>query len=242
MKGQPWLQLDEHEVGRPHVRRKNPVYTTDGATGTSLEVIAQDLYDYGEIEVATQSNKLTFFSVPVGQYYTPIGGTAFQKQTLHTNLEGQGAVLPNPQRFMCKGLQVVRRADIVMADLIALDYQSLVTFTIGDSKKPYFTGLLAKIPAGCGVMSATSSAVAPASGQTTSNALTQGWPVSGNIYHLLADANDPGVIISQGQNFQASIDPTQQVGGPFTTAAAAASGTGIHIWMNLVGTLARSVQ
>ncbi|MGH9406774.1 MAG: hypothetical protein ACRD3D_13180 [Terriglobia bacterium] len=240
MKGKGWLKLDEHEVGRPHLRLKNPVYTTDGATQTSLEVIAQDLYDYGEIELNTVTQKISFFAIPAGQMYTPIGGTAFQKNNLHTNLESQGAVLPNPQRFMTKGMQAIRRPDIAMVDLTALDYQSLVTFVIGDSKKPYFVGLLAKIPAASGIMSASTTGAAPTPASV--NALTQGWPVSGNIYHLLADANDPGVIISQGQNFNVLLDPTLQIGGAFTTAAAAAAGTGIHIWMTLVGTLARSVQ
>ena len=237
MKGSHWLELDEHEIGRPHLRAKNPVYTTDGVSGTSLEVIAQDLYDYGEIEVNTVADKIKFFSVPGGQFYTPIGGTAFQKNELHTNLDSQGAVLPNPQRFMTKGLSCIRRADIALADLVALDYQALVTFYIGDAKKSYFQGLLAKIPAASGITGFKQGANAG-----TGEALSQGWPVESNIYHLLADANDPGVIISQGQNFAVVVDPTHQIGGAFTTAAAGAGGTGVRIWFNLVGTLARSVQ
>ena len=60
----------------------------------------------------------------------------------------------------------------------------------------------------------------------------------------VAGASDPGVIISQGQNFGVTIDPTAQVGGAFTTAASGATpaGTGLKVWFNLIGTLARSVQ
>ena len=238
MKGRHWLELTDHEIGRPHLRAKNPVYTTDGVTGTSLEVIAQDLYDYAEIEVNTKAVPLSFFSIPQGQMYTPVGGAAFQKTALHTNLAGQGAVLPNPQRFMCKGLSAIRRPDIALADLLALDYQSQVTFFIGDSSKPYFTGLLAKIPAASGVHAAN----AGAGVANVATAVTQGWPVEHNIYHLLADSNDPGVIISQGQNFGVTVDPTLQVGGAFTSLASGAGGTAIRLWFNLVGTLARSVQ
>lgn len=237
MKGKHWLELDAHEIGRPHLRAKNPVYTTDGQTGTSLEVIAQDLYDYGEIAVNTKSAVLTFFSIPQGQMYTPTGGAAFQKNALHTNLSGQGAVLPNPQRFMVKGLSCIRRPDIAIADLEALDYQSQVTFYIGDSSKPYFIGLLAKIPAACGIWAASAT---PAT--TVGTALTQGYPAESNIYHLMADANDPGVIIAQGQNFGVTVDPTLVIGGSFSSAAAGAGGTGVRLWFNLVGTLARSVQ
>src|SRR5439155_14600968 len=135
--------------------------------------------------------------------------TPIQKTSLHTNLFGQGAVLPNPQRFMCKGLSCIRRPDVHANDILALDYSSVCTFFIGDSSKPYFVGLLAKIPAASGFYTAWAQ---PAW-------FTQGYPEQSNIYHLLADANDPGVIISQGQNFGVTIDPTQNVGGAFTTAA-----------------------
>lgn len=238
MRRQTWMEVDEHEIGRPHFRHKNPVYTGpsyDGAGAIDLEVLEWPLYDFYNIAVNTAAVAISLFTISQQQSYTPTGGAAFQKQALHTNLQGQGAVLPNPQRHMVKGLFAVLRPDVLPVDYLRFYYQTQVTFTVGDSNKPYHVGLLARIPAAGGPFAIGT----PAANLTY---ITHGWPSISNFYPILADSSDPGVVISQGQNFQVILDPTQQVGGAMTTTAAGGGGTGISLWFHLAGALARSVQ
>lgn len=233
---QSWLELDAHEIGRPHLRLKNPIYPIDaGGNVVGLEILAWELYDYLEVVVNTVLRRETMFSISQGQQYTPAGGLPFNKTALHTNMTGQGAVLPNPQKFIVKGLSKFYRPDILEADFEGSDYRTVFTFQVGDSRKEYALGVLAKVPSACGIFGVG----APAANRIIA---TQGWPVTSNLYSILADANDPGVEINQGQTFGVVYDPTLDPAGIYASATAQATGTGIKLWFNLVGSLTRSVQ
>ena len=254
-----WLEVSEHEIGRPHRRAMNPIpnpvmpdntQPTGAAQLLGLELLRWDLYDYSETEVNTTPVKETMFSQPTGAQYIPAGGASFQKNLLHTNLQSQGAVLPNPQRFVAKGLSMIVRADIFIGDIVPLMFETLGQFTVGDSNKPYFIGLLGKLPCmGAGIHGASSVGATAPAGVTQGSALVNGWPIAENFYRLLADDSDPGVPINQGQNFAFIQDPTLQIGGWSSfqiatgkTATSGTGGTGIHFWINLVGALARAIQ
>jgi hypothetical protein len=229
-----WLELDEHEIGRPHARMKNPLYPVDQQGNVvGLETLAWELYDYYQVAVNTLVTRQALFTISEGQQYTAAGGLPFSKTVLHTNMQGQGAVLPNPQRFMTKALRRVFRPDTNILDAVAFDYRTVFTFRVGDSHKEYAKGLLAGVPSASGFTGI---------GTPANNALllTQGWPINSNLYSLLADSTDPGVEILQGQNFDVVIDPTQDPVGVYTTQQAPA--IGIINWFYLVGALTRSVQ
>lgn len=240
MKLRNFEQLDEFEVGRPRAKA-NPFTSTVTAAGNPLtglmaqvEVLAQDTYDYQEVEVATVTKALTLFAISQGQSFTPLGGTAFVKNEVHTNLTGSGGQFPNPSSFMTHGLQCIVRPDIALADFHALMYQTQVDFQRGTQKFTYFQGLLGRIPAASGAFGFGT----PAANGTS---ITQGWPNVANAIGLSAAPGDPGVAIDQGQQFAVVLDPTQVQAGAFTTAAAAAGGTGVHLWFYLAGVLFRGV-
>lgn len=229
-----WLELDEHQIGRPHFRHKNPIYPVDSQGNVvGLETLAWELYDYYQVAVNTPVTLQRMFTISEGQQYTAAGGLPFSKTELHTDMQGQGAVLPNPQRFMTKALRHVVHPGTVAADIANFEYRTVYKFRVGDAHKEYAKGLLSGVPSGSGL-----SAV----GTPAANALfvTSGWPVASNIYSLLADSADPGVEILQGQMFDVVIDPTQDPAGTYTTAAAPA--IGIIMWFYLIGALTRSVQ
>lgn len=239
-----WLELDAAEIGRPRRLAKNPILSAADFNGESvsslLEFVCQDMYDYAQCQVATQTQLMSFFNQPQGQNAINLGGATFAKNALHTNLTGTGGVLVNPQSFLVTGLAVIRIPNIHPSDLINLDYTSLVTFTVGDTGKVYFLGLLAKIPSSTGIFGSNTGAALTA----TASFVTEGWPVTHNVYSLLAGSTDKGVVINQGQNFGMTIDPTRGSSGVgFTTLAAGSpQGTGFQIWPTLVGILARGAQ
>ncbi len=231
---QSWLELDAHEIGRPHLRQKNPIYPVDASGNVvGLEVLAWELYDFYQAAVNTLLTRQQMFTISEGQQYTPAGGLPFSKTVFHTDMQGQGAVLPNPQRFMVKGLRHVIRPDTNITDAINFEYRTVATFRVGDSKKEYAKVLLSGIPSASGF----SGIGTPAASALL---LTQGWPINSNLYTILADSSDPGVEILQGQLFDVLIDPTQDPTGTYTTAQAPA--IGIIMWMYLCGALTRSVQ
>jgi len=235
-----WMELDEHEIGRPHLRLKNPIYPID-ANGNivGLEVLGWELYDYYECVLNTTLQKETMFSISLGQQYTPAGGVPFGKTLFHTNMQGQGGVLPNPQKFMVKGLAHIVDPATLILDFRTFEYQTQYTFQVGDSNKVYSSQLIAKVPSASGISISGIDAVTAAANL---NAATQGWPVTNNLYSLLADGNDPGVELNQGQQFGVVIDPTLVIGGTYVTANSQAGGVGLKMWFSLVGALTRSVQ
>lgn len=233
-----WIDLDEHEIGRPHFKMKNPVPVTDANTGlliAGLETIKQDLYDFWQSAVNSTLTAQTLFATGTNQPYTPIGGTAFAKQLLHTNVQGNNGQLPNPQSFMMKGLMQIIDPLMNPTDIRGIEFQMQASFFCGDSNKHYYDGLLLKIPQACGMFINGT----PASNATFAG---MGWPHSDSWYPLLADGSDPGVSINQGQNFGFTLDPTQVVGGAYKTLAAGSGGVTSSIYIYLVGSLTRGVQ
>ena len=238
-------EIDEIEIGRPHRRVKNPVLKTfsdaDGSNQVTLEVTPWHLYDYFQAVADTPMLKVILFQQGIGTQYTPLGGTPFAKNIFHSNLNGQGAQLPNPQRFLIRGMYKTLRADIWPIDLQALEYQTYVELDIGDRNIPYYEGIFVQIPGGNAPFL---SGAVPANTWSASS----GWPVEFNKYstvlHDLQDDNgqrDIGIVLSQGQNFSMTIDPTMYQGAPWSTASTGEpGGTGIQLWLVLDGALART--
>ena len=256
-----FTEVDESELGRPHVRRKNPVLTAAmiGTVGTqagvplmTLDIIRQNLYTIYQVATATKLVPQAIFAVGQNGFYTPIGGAQYQLTELHTNLlTGASGGLANPQRFMCRGLCRYVREDVDAADLVNWNFGTYVELQIGDTKKPYFQGQLVQIPQPSAIqVNAQPGAGAPTTPATGRAFSTTGWPVADNYYALLAEGlidpttnqfiQDAGITIDQGQFFSVVLDPTQ-TGGAFpvyTTVGA----VGIIAYFHLVGVLGRSAQ
>lgn len=213
------------EVGRPHLRVKNPIFAG------GLEVLILPLYDYYEVALNTAVTAQTLFSIPVGQAYTPAGGAAFNKTKLHTNLV-QASVLQSPNKHLVKGLAVFVRGDIVPIDLNLFLGNTLLTFVIGDSKV-YAQGLVGRYPGGGGGFSSLT--------QNNSGIAANGWPDARNLYAL---GDDRAQQIEQQQTFSVVLDPTLPQAGAFTTQPNTANpvGTGVKAWVHLEGDLARAIQ
>lgn len=253
---QHFIEVDESELGRPHLRRTNPVLQanmTDAQSGMpllTLDIIRQNLYTFFQVAVATKLVKQAIFSVGQNGFYTPIGGTAFQLTDLHTNLlTGAAGGLANPQRFMLRGLGRYVREDILPADLINWNFSTFVQLQIGDTKKPYFDGQLIQIP------QPTAAFVQSQPSNTgTGSFATTGWNVASNIYELLAEGlidptsntfiQDSGITIDQGQFFSLILDPTLTSGAfaVYTTAGSGSGGSGIQAYFHFFGVLGRSAQ
>jgi hypothetical protein len=252
-------EVDESELGRPHVRRRNPILQANMPASTqdpsgmpllTLDIIRQNLYTFYQVEVATKLAKQAIFAVGQNGFYTPIGGTQFQLTDLHTNLlTGASGGLANPQRFMIRGLARYVREDVSPSDLVFWNFSTFVQLQIGDTKKPYFEGQLIQIPQpnafnGYGYPGST----------LAGSWSTTGWPVADNYYELLADGlidpttnlfiKDAGITIDQGQFFALILDPTLTSGAfpIYTTLGSEAGGFGINAYFHLVGVLGRSAQ
>jgi hypothetical protein len=224
---------------------KNPVlksFANADGSQIMLEVTPWHLYDYFQALANTTMVKTILFQQGIGTQYTPLGGTPFAKNIFHSNLNGQGAQLPNPQRFLIRAIYKTLRSDIWPIDLANLEYQTYTELDIGDRNIPYYEGILVQVPGGNAAF---------LSGATPTNtwAATSGWPVEGNKYStvmhdLVSDQDggpDIGIVLSQGQNFSMFIDPTLYQGGAFSTATSGSpGGVGIQLWLVLDGALART--
>ncbi|HEV2360003.1 MAG TPA: hypothetical protein VGZ23_20635 [bacterium] len=259
-----FIEVDEQELGRPHVRRRNPIFqgampaspaTPSNGPLLTFDILRQDLYTFYQAAVATALTAQTLFQQGIGGFYTPIGGTAFQLTELHTNLIGTGTQLPNPQRFMTQGIFRLVREDILPKDLVMWNFGTLVNLTIGDTTKKYCTAQLALIPQNNAIqVQVSGGAAAQTAPANASTFATTGWPVTDNFYALLAsglldpdtgqEIKDAGITIDQGQNFGLILDPTLGSGAfsTYTTATSATGGTGIQAYFHLKGVLGRSVQ
>jgi len=255
-----FIEVDESELGRPHLRRHNPVLTAAmiGTVGTqngvpllTLDIIRQDLYSFYQVAVATLLKKQVIFAQGKNGNYTPLGGTAFQLTALHTNLlVGAAGGLANPQRFMARGICRYVREDVNPIDLFNWNFSTYVEFDVGDSEKPYMQAQLIEIPQ----PSALQIQSQPANADTATYATT-GWPVSHNFKDLLAEGlldpdtgqpiTDCGITLDQGQYFALVLDPTLTSGAfPVyqTLGGSTAGGTGIQAYFHLIGVLGRSAQ
>jgi len=259
---QHFIEVDESQLGRPHLRKSNPVYgqmanapASPGIPMISLDIKKQDLYTFFQVAVLTKLTKQVLFQQGQNGFYTPIGGTAFQLTELHTNLlVGASGGLANPQRFMAQGICRYVSPDINPVDSFNWDRTTFISFHIGDNKKSYFDAQLMQIPQP-NSMQLTGGTWAPATGQPPVFSTT-GWPVVHNFVGFQTEGlidpdtqtliHDPGVTIDQGQYFDLSLDPTL-VGGAFPVWTTLASGTptngfGIIAYFHLIGCLGVSVQ
>jgi len=259
---QHFLEVDESELGRPHLRRRNPVAT--GVMPASplvpdmplitLDIKSQDLYTFYQVAVNTPLKKQVIFAVGKNGTYTPIGGSPFQLTALHTNLlVGASGGLANPQRFMAQGICRFASEDINPYDLLNWNRGTLVTFHVGDTEKQYFQGQLIQIPQPSAIqVQGTWTAQTTPTVQSSTFATTA-WPVSHNYVELQtvglldpdtgAEIHDPGLTLDQGQYFDLELDPTQ-TSGAFTvwTTINSPQGFGIIAYFHLIGALGVSVQ
>lgn len=227
-------EIEAREVGRPKFRFKNPIVSG------MLEIITQHLYDYYEVAVATVVTLQVMFTIPIGGQYTPAGGAAFNKQKLHTNLQQQSQ-LQAPNKHLTRALGFYFRGDINPTDLNLFLSTVLARFIVND--KEYAIGLPGKFPGGGGPFVSSTATTTVAATTQSFVASVNGSPDARNLYVFEHD----GVQIEQQQAFQVEINPTLVQGGAFTSLAAAPAagqfaGTGIKMWANLEGTLARAVQ
>lgn len=214
-------ELSAQELGRPRARLKNPIL--EG----KLYVFRQPLYDIYQTKVGTASVKQTLFTVPQGQSYTPTGGTAYAKTAWHTNMVAAG-VLPSPEKFFIKSLQVEFFANTAIADICGMVNVTLLQLLI--SQRSYAQEGLSRFPAAGGVYSASSTA--------TSN----GYPDGRNFWVTYGDV---GETIEQLQTINVVLDPTLAIDSEgnttYSSAAAASNGVGINIKVHLDGLLHREV-
>lgn len=241
-------EIQEREVGRPKLRslRKNPI------VAGQLEYLVQPIYDFYGVAVATAVTKQQLFATPIGQFYTPTGGSQIQKTLYHTNLV-QGGMLDAPKKFLVKAVSIVLRSDAAPQDLVAFIGQTLAQLII--SGKDYWTALVSKCPAGAGAFGSATFTQTAAAGGTMANAFSNGWPSAENVSPITdpmpqipgLDPMEPmlGQLIEQGQNFGVVLDPTLTGAAAFTTLAAAPAtefvGTGINAHVYMEGILARAI-
>jgi len=222
------------ELGRPHIRRKNPIVQG------YLEGITQPLYDWYGVAASTVMPKLILFSVPQGQIYNFGGVTSFAKTELYTNMV-QNAVLPAPNKFIVRAISVFVQNDVAPTDLVQFLATVLLQFSV--NVKLYCEQQIARFPAGGGTFGTVVS-FAASTGTASYAQLGNGWPDTRNTYTQAYG----GVPIEQQQTFAVVIDPTLNKAGAFTTQSATVSatnpvaGTGVNATVYLDGTLFRAVQ
>ena len=226
--------LDSGTVGFPKHRLRNPIYPGQGYA------YHQPLFGYYGVTVATALTEQILFSTAQGGNYTPAGGAQFALSAWHTNLIGQGGILPNPDRHFVKYISLKIREDVLAADAIRFLNDSLVVFFMGSDAREYWRSHGNKVPAAGGVFGFSSAIISNGMPQTANQVPFWG-PAESNSLGL------PGAeVIEQGQNFGVTIDPTKvrDAGGltTYSTAAAAAGGAGINVHVYLDGIRFRGVQ
>lgn len=229
--------IDRVQVGRPRLRLKNPVLAGGG------EVLDWSYYDFYSVALATPNTPAQrLFSQPSGSDYTPIGGTAFAKSLLHTNLESTGGQLPNGYKMDVQALRLVVDGAIQNIDLNNLLFNTFADFKIG--QKDYFQGPYANLPGGVGAVLSAAPDVVTALPATIANGPSNanGWP--GNLRGVYSLSAGLEASIAYGQNFVFIVDPTLSETGIWSTQTNAVypPGVGIRAWQHLDGILTRPMQ
>jgi hypothetical protein len=231
--------LSEHEIGRPHGRRR-----LKNIVQGQLDARVQPLYDFFSVAVNTAVRAETLFTIPFGQQYTGAGGSAIIKTFWHSNLLNSGS-LDAPKKLLVKNVSLVGRPDMSPLDLNALIGQYLVTFsTLG---KEFWKGHGQKLPAGGGgFVSGFATLTAPQAQFSTAN----GWPTGQNTAPITDGVPDipgyppitpiTGVLLEQQQPFQVVVDPTQTAATVYTTQNSTTSvpgvvSVGVLAWVYLEG-------
>ena len=229
------------EVGRPHLRRSNPIYAG------GLEGITQQLYDIYFLAAATVAPKLTLFAQPVGQTYNFGGVTAFAKTYNHTNLS-QAGMLEAPNKHIIRSFSVYMQGlqgagAVTSPQLNVIDALNLAAtyIQININRKPYQDNIIGRLPSGGGIFASGGNNFV-ATANFANSSVQNGWPFRDNTYALAYG----GIPLEQAQNFNAIIDPTVAAGGAWTSVAAAgvtgALGNGVSAWVIFDGTLFRAIQ
>jgi hypothetical protein len=225
--------LEVGAVGFPKRRLRNPIFPNQ------VYAYHQPLFGYYGVTVNTALTRQVVFSIAQSGQYTPAGGAAVQLTEWHTNLIGQGGILPNPDRHFVKYISLRLREDVLVADAIRFLNDSLVVFFMGSTAVEYWRSHGVKVPAGSGVFGFSSAIV------------QNGTPEIQNQVPFWGPA-DPqfGIsgaeIIEQGQNFGVTIDPTRVSdaagNATYTTATTANGGMGINAHIYLDGIRVRGTQ
>ena len=237
---QPRLRiLEEHEVGRPHGRRR-----LKNIVQGQMDARVQPLYDVFQVAAAAACVSVTLFTIPQGQQFTPTGGAATVKTIYHTNLLNSGS-LDAPKKLLVKNISLLNRPDMSIQDTNALVGQFVLSFnTLG---KQFWQGHGQKCPGGAGAF-ASGAITTPTTGAATGQiASANGWPSGQNTAPITDAVPDipgyppitpiTGVLLEQGQPFQVIVDPTQTGTTVYTTQTSLAPflSVGIIAWCYLEG-------
>ncbi len=214
-------RLNPEDLGRPKSLVRNPIQAG------LLYVYRQTVYDCYMVAVATVLPVVTAFQAPRGQNYTQGIAAAVAKTWYHTNMTVAGQ-LPNPEKFYCRSVGLAFRSDISILDAHRLNFDMLLRLNIG--RATYLHSHAFQVPAAGGLSGASAGII------------NNGAPVASNQFLTYGDL---GETIEQLQNFNVELDPSQvsdsAAAGIYTTAAAAAGGTGINAFIILDGQFSREV-
>jgi hypothetical protein len=239
----PWTEVDEHELGRPHLRYRNPIVSG------GLEGLRQAQYDIVRVDPSTAFPTITLFAIPVGGQYTQGVAVAFQKTLLHTSMK-QYAVLQSPNKQLVRSIKVEvtgeptsggHQTAVNAQDALSFLYGTLFDFKIND--KDYFIGTPSELPAGGGLFFSAGSATTVAATTTVAGVANNGYPDTRNMWQAPYD----GISIEQTQTFGVILDGSQEAGGSWVSAAAGGSvsfgaGVGLTAKVLLDGILFRGIQ
>lgn len=229
--------MDAVHVCRPRLRLSNPVLADGG------EVLDWDLYDFFSVALNTSFNiTQTLFSQPIGSQYQPVGGTAFAKTLLHTNLQATGGQLPNGYKLDIQALRLVVDGAVNYIDLNNILHHTYAALVIG--QKDYFEGPYVGLPGGVGAVLSSAPNLNNATPAVVSNgpANANGWP--GNLRGVYSLSAGLEASIAYGQNFAFVVNPTLGESGAWSTQPASGlpAGVGIRAWQHLDGVWTRPTQ
>lgn len=232
--------VDARDLGRPHQRRRLKNYVAG-----QLDVRVDPFYDFAAVAVNTAVVAANLFGSGLNAQYTIQGGATIIKTLYHTNLAGNGGVLPSPQKLLVKNIALVPRSDMSPDDLNALISQTLVTFNV--LGKEMWQGHGQKVPAGSGgFISGFASLTAPNSAFSSSN----GYPTAQNMALITDDVPDipgysppppiTGVLLETLIPFGVTVDPTQTAATVYTTQNSTTTKPGVvsigwYYWIYLEG-------
>lgn len=230
--------IESSQVGFVKARVRNPIFPGN------IYAYHQPLYSYYGVTVNTALTQQFLFSIPRGGQYTPAGGAQIALSMWHTNLIGQGGILPNPDRHLVKYVSLQVASDTLAADAGRFLDDTLLIFFIGDGSTEYWRSHATKAPGGGGAFGFSSTFVG------------NGWPDRSNQVPMWGPSTpivegspievEGAEVIEQGENFGVTLDPTlvsrANAGGVYTTATAANGGLGINAHVYLDGIRVRAVR
>ena len=243
------MELEAHEIGRPHFAMRNPLVSGLG------DYRVEPIWDIYLIAASTACVKEILFSIPQNNQFQIPGGAAFNKTVQSTSML-KSAELPSPERYILRAISVYLANNMNQDDVSQFCSQTYLSVFMGSSGKSFFqVPLIGKLPAGGGAWAQQCNSGTGTGTGTIFSVTGNGLPTeAGGGYPQTAagvvgqnpDGSDSfpqidGVLIPQNQTFGVIVDPTlaahvAAVG--FTTAAtsAYAPGVGVIAWVLLEGT------